>query len=717
LTNLGVQFSNDLIVQVSGPTGKVIRAFVTNATVDLDPGSELAVRLVLEQIAAIPGATLSQFTLKEVNEIATSLKLLSTVKQFTGGANLETTISTIRNAVVADPNLMAFIAAAATAGQTTLGPGDVGNYFPFTQGNVWTFQGTHTETGHSIINFQNTLTISGTQLIGGINATVESESNPDGSETPIDDYVTKETAGITNHGNTDLTDFITPHVIPFQEVQFPLQAGASFQPVNKSGLDYGQDLDGDGTNETFAVTSRVTVIDFETVAVSAGSFQNTARIESELTVTVILSKSGSKVTATGSATTWLAPGIGPIKRQNVIQSQGVSETTSEELVSYLVNGQGVGAVPITIATGVTQANSDTTNPGPSGIASDGTNYLVVFCQDLGASPGLFGAFITDGVTGPPFPIAPRTCASNVGIGVAFDGTNYLVVFSNNGTIGGVRVSTSGSILDGSGGFAISTGAPSITNFDPTVAFDGSNYLVAWQKFNGNYDIYGARVTPNGQVLGEFPIFTATGEQVFPSLAFDGTNYLVVWNDTRSGSGPSTDTHIYGTRVSTGDSVLDPAGIAIATAPGPQGGATLAFDGTNYLVVWSVPSATFGRRVKPDGSLLDGPADSSGIPINTKSSGGTVVFDGTNYLVTWIVGNFPTNPPAGVYGAKVSTGGQVVDGQPDTLGILLNGPPQNNDALFGSLVAYSTHSSTLLTWTNNRELAGTTKSIQGLLLFH
>jgi len=730
LTNLGLQFSNDLMVQASGPTGTIMRAFATNTAVDVDPASELAVRLVLEQIAATPGGSFSHFTVKEVNDIAASLTLLTTAKPFTGGANLEATITTIRNAVTADPVLTAFIAAAAETGQTTLGPGDVGNYFPFTQGNVWNMQGTRTETGQPTITFQNVHTITGTKLIGPITATVFSESNNAGSGTPEDEYLTKETTGITFRGNNDPTDTITPQVIPYQEVQFPLQVGASFHPVTKNGLDFGQDLDGDGKNESANITSQVTVIGFETVAVPAGSFANTIQINIQLTTTVFPSKNGSPVTARGTITLWHAPGVGTVKRRSVTQVQGSTETETEELVSYLVNGQGAGAVPVTIATGVAQANSDTTNPGPSGIASNGTDYLVVFCKDLATPPGLFGAFSAKGVPGQPFFIAPRTCTSNNGIGVAFDGTNYLVAFSNNGTIWGVRVSPSGNILDGSGGFAISTGAPG-GDWRPSVAFDGTNYLVVWDKVVGAPSggaIYGARVTPAGQALKEFPLLvTSTASQGTPSLAFDGTNYLVVW--TQSDNTSSTPhSEIYGTRVSTGGSVLDSAGIAIATAPGSRTTPKLSYDGTNYLVVWSdfnsqlpvpPPIAIFGKRIRPDGSLLDGAPSSLGIAINTATTtkrDPTLVFDGTNYLVAWAIGDFSGNPPAGIYGAKVSTGGQVVAGQPDGLGVLLNGPPQNNDTIFAYPVASSTQANTLLTWINNREVQGTTKSIQGLLIF-
>lgn len=729
LTDRNLQFSNDLIVQVIGPTGKMIRAFVTNPTVDVNPASEVAVRLVLERIATTPGTALSHFTVKEVNDIAASVILLTNAKPFTGGTDLDATLATIRTAVLADTGLTAFVTAAAEAGQATRGPGDVGNYFPFAQGSVWNIQGTHAETGQPIITFQGLRKITGTTLIGSLTATVFSELTADGSGTPKESYLTKETTGITVRGNNDPTDPITPQVIPYQEMQFPLQVGASFHPITKSGLDFGRDLDGDGSNETATVTSEVTVIDFDTIVVSAGTFPNTAQIQLQMTFSVRLSKSGSAATSQQTQTIWLAPGIGPVKRQSVTHLRGFSQTTSEELVSYLISGQGAGGVPVTIATGVTEANSDLTNPGPSGMASNGTEYLVVFCSDLATPPGLYGAFHSNGVTGPPFFIAPRPCSANNGIGVAFDGRNYLVTFSNNGTIWGVRVSSSGSILDGSGGFPISTESATDTNWSPSVAFDGTNHLVAWGKFiEGAYDIYGARVTPAGQVLGEFPIFRASGEQIEPALAFDGTNYLVVWRDTRNGSGPTESTDVYGTRVSPAGRVLDPSGIAIATAPGAQGEPSIAFDGTNHFVVWSdVPQLgvspplihIFGKRVQRDGTLLDGPANSQGLPINTMSvakSAPTVTFDGTNYLVAWVVSDFSMTPPVGIYGAKISTSGQVIAGQPNGLGLLLYGPPQQDEATFGYPVACSNHANTLLTWINNSNVQGATKSIQGQLIF-
>ncbi len=199
--------------------------------------------------------------------------------------------------------------------------------------------------------------------------------------------------------------------------------------------------------------------------------------------------------------------------------------------------------------------------------------------------------------------------------IAFDGTNYLVVWtdgrSGSQDIYGVRVDTSGTVLDPSG---ILISPADDDQRCPSIAFDGINYLVAWLDYRSYFgcDIYGARVSPSGTVLEPLgiPVSVADDEQLYPSIAFDGTNYLVVWEDWRSGS------DIYGARVTSSGRVLDISGIPISTAGYAQYWPSIAFDGTNYLVVWEdyrngLPDI-YGAWVDTSGSVIDS------FPVSTQS---------------------------------------------------------------------------------------------------
>ena len=369
-----------------------------------------------------------------------------------------------------------------------------------------------------------------------------------------------------------------------------------------------------------------------------------------------------------------------------------------------------------VSSGVSNAISDTEIPGRSGIGSDGTNFLVASCRQLGPTTGVFG--VTSSGSGQVlnnFPILNTNCPARPA--VAFDGANYLVVFFNsNGEIVGTRVTTDGTVLDGSG-LAVSSSGTS--NFHPAVAYGGTHYLVVWQKFvDSIYWIYGATITPDGTVSSEFPISGGNGDS-FPATAFDGTNFLVVWTQT---GGDVWD--VLGARLSPAGTVLDSPPIAIASLAGIQSATGVAFDGTNYLVVWDHHLTTgftpppdgkvFGRLIAPNGSLLDGAANTDGIAISTgayANHSSSVAFADSHYIVTWAVGSFPNFPPAGIYATRVSRSGARIDGLPNELGVSVSGPPPASSRFVYPVVA-SGGQDGLVAWANNIELFGTQKDILG-----
>jgi hypothetical protein len=191
--------------------------------------------------------------------------------------------------------------------------------------------------------------------------------------------------------------------------------------------------------------------------------------------------------------------------------------------------------------------------------------------------------------------------------VAFDGSNYLVVWQKmldstgaNYKIEGLRVTTEGVPIDLQP-LSISSGDKG--SF-PDAAFAGGKYLVVWTDANF-YDIYGALVDTNGTVNSQFGIRLTYGIQQNPVVASSGDSFLVVWEDFGT-SWP--DANIIATRITSGGVILDPAGIEVAVTSDVEQLPSVTFDGKNYVVTWNrlvgVTGKLYVSRVTPQGVVLD-----------------------------------------------------------------------------------------------------------------
>jgi hypothetical protein len=367
LTSLGITFSSTLVVQVRNQaTGAKMRAFVASETVNIDPVSEAAVRMVLERVAVTPGRTLDAFTVKELSDLAASVDLLTTARHASADIDLEHTVASIKNAAAGDAVISAFIGAASGAGQTIEGPGDVGNYFPNAVGNMWQVQVTTWEPVKGWVTYTDTLEITETREVNGVPVTVFRQSNPSNSGIPEEDYRSKDSAGIVYHGNSDPSDTLTSQVVPYREETFPLQAGATFGQINGEGVDCGEDLDGDGIHETCSMQFVDTVTGFETVTLPMGTFRNCAKIETRGSIIVTSSRYGTTATETVWDVTWRAPGIGQVRASTVIAVAGTSvRTTNSYLTGYTIDGHSSTEPVPSIVSQYPAADVTITSPRPT----------------------------------------------------------------------------------------------------------------------------------------------------------------------------------------------------------------------------------------------------------------------------------------------------------------------------------------------------------------
>jgi uncharacterized delta-60 repeat protein len=262
--------------------------------------------------------------------------------------------------------------------------------------------------------------------------------------------------------------------------------------------------------------------------------------------------------------------------------------------------------------------------------------------------------------------------------VASDGTNFFVVWQDQRNrhgawteheIVGARVSASGQVLDANGIIiCTTTNTQWSQKMRPEAAFDGVNYFVVWYDDRDHYNepaIYGARISTSGSVLDRdgFRIgFADPWMQTDAALAFNGTDYLVVWNDWRNYQQSICD--IYGSRVSTAGVVYDPAGLPIIVKPLWQTSASIASLGGDFLVAWQDNDGVRGTRVNRDGVVLD----QQTIKFNGPSGGGLIsamAASAVNYLVVWVEDHAaPGNTVIqDLYSTRVSASGALLDNPP------------------------------------------------------
>jgi hypothetical protein len=315
---------------------------------------------------------------------------------------------------------------------------------------------------------------------------------------------------------------------------------------------------------------------------------------------------------------------------------------------------------------------------PSDLVADSAgSYYVVWQTDTRTATNVSGASVQTGgaalTTSAALAIA-STAYGRYSPAIASNGAGHLVTWtdgrdsSTGANVYAVRVDGSGALLDANG---IDVSTAFIGQHAPAIASNGSDYLVAWEDAragspNGaqNLDVWGARVDATGTVLDPSGIAIATAplNQLEPKIASNGTDYLVVWHDYRNDGDNPTDTippspaDIYGARVTSAGTVEDPGGIAIATTTLDELRPSVASNGVDYFVAWQQDYASFSIA----GSRVTAAGQVVDVPPISIASAGTGValaWNGADYVAAW----------DGVSAARVTAAGTVLDTTPISIG--------------------------------------------------
>lgn len=219
-------------------------------------------------------------------------------------------------------------------------------YFPDSPGSRWTYRGQISEGPLQTIElkfFTNVSTVSGTKTINGTTVTVFHDTNP-GNHGPSDSFYRRDAVGIVYYGSEPGTP-LEEQITPYQIFRFPLTVPSSFQQFDRSGLNFGSDMDRDGTDEKVDVQGWSSVVGRETIAVPAGTFDETIKVEARMKMQIHLSGSRHTISGSDVMTAWFAKGVGLVKyseRQELAgarEDRGIVTEISEELEGYDVKTQ------------------------------------------------------------------------------------------------------------------------------------------------------------------------------------------------------------------------------------------------------------------------------------------------------------------------------------------------------------------------------------------
>lgn len=300
----------------------------------------------------------------------------------------------------------------------------------------------------------------------------------------------------------------------------------------------------------------------------------------------------------------------------------------------------------------------------------GTTCLMVYQDDDSASFELRGAFVRgNALFGAPFAIDPDSRAEPASIAVS--ASSFLVAYLDrsrdlsNADLNARLVGVAGGVSA-----QIEVMRATLTPLaDPSAAFDGQSFVVAWGE-RGH--IYAKRLSEAGLPdASEVQISPSSGVHADPAIAcaVDRT-CRVSWE--RAALAVEHHVDLWAQALTT-DARIDLSGAPIVVNDGPddQTGVSVAAGSGAYYAVFNDARARFvASDVTPSGARFTAAADPPRVlvPLMTASQAGpAAATNGTGYLLVWASQRSP-NPQ--IYGARLDVAGALLD----TSGFLISRSP-------------------------------------------
>lgn len=218
---------------------------------------------------------------------------------------------------------------------------------------------------------------------------------------------------------------------------------------------------------------------------------------------------------------------------------------------------------------------------------DGTNYLLVWITTLIDTCEVKGARVNqNGI------LLDSINIHNINshyflskVASAYCNGYYLCAWEDGRIIHATRIRTDGSLVDT---LPIEICPYDSDSYNPFITCDNAKYMIVWESYDylpwSSWNILGARVDTSGMVLDPSGINitrNCPSDEMAPAATYNGNqHYFIVWQDRRNGNWD-----IYGTRMTTNGNIIDSSGIGICVAPGDQIAPKVVCIGQYYLVVW------------------------------------------------------------------------------------------------------------------------------------